>query len=177
MSSPSLAHADQNRGVCRSARHPLDPSPGRVMVMRACVALDNLDQVGALGSAGAFRPRQKMQRGIMAWLRAGTRTQGHGLGDSDRAGKEKLPATGPGGLLRGCQRPLSRVPRRRIPWVRRNRQGLLFLIIAAFRAQGRSSHLSARSGLLALTEGSPHHSPKIDHLGQFAGKGLSLIHI
>ena len=75
-----------------------------------------------------LRPRQEMERGIMGGfadaglgLRAGTRTQGHGLGDSDRAGKEKLPATGPGGLLRGCQRPLSRVPRRRIPWVRARR--------------------------------------------------------
>jgi len=29
--------------------HPLDPAPGRVMVVRACVTLDNLDQVGELG--------------------------------------------------------------------------------------------------------------------------------
>jgi hypothetical protein len=38
-----------------------------------------------------------------------------------------------------------------------------FLMIAAFRAHGRLRQLSARSGLLALTEGSSHHSPKIDH--------------
>jgi hypothetical protein len=29
--------------------HPLDPAPGRFMVVRACEALDNLDEVGALG--------------------------------------------------------------------------------------------------------------------------------
>jgi hypothetical protein len=29
--------------------HPLDSAPSRVMVVRACEALDNLDQVSALG--------------------------------------------------------------------------------------------------------------------------------
>ena len=66
--------------------------------MRACVALDNLDQVSALGIGQGvlLRPRQEMERGIVGGfadtglgLRAGTRTQGHGSGDSDRAGKEK----------------------------------------------------------------------------------------
>jgi hypothetical protein len=36
------------------------------MVVRACVALDNLDQVSALGVGQPTlrRPRQKMQRGV-----------------------------------------------------------------------------------------------------------------
>jgi hypothetical protein len=37
------------------------------MVVRACKALDNLDQIGALGFAQRvlLRPRQEMQRGIV----------------------------------------------------------------------------------------------------------------
>jgi hypothetical protein len=57
-----------------------------------------------------------MQRGIMAWLRAGTRTQGHRSEDSDRAGKEK-PLDGSGGSLWGLPKfGFPRVPRRRMPW-------------------------------------------------------------
>jgi hypothetical protein len=55
------------------------------MVVRACVTLDNLDQVGALGFGQRVLlwPRQEMQRSIMGRLadtglrlRAGTRTSG-----------------------------------------------------------------------------------------------------
>jgi hypothetical protein len=53
----------------------------------------------------------------------------------------------PGSLLWGLQKSaVPHVPRRRMRWVRRDRQGLLFLIIATFRAQGRLSKLSATSG-------------------------------
>ena len=54
------------------------------MVVRACVALDNLDQVDALGFSQRvlLRPRQEMQRSIMGRLadaglrlRAGAQTQ------------------------------------------------------------------------------------------------------
>ena len=44
--------------------HPVDPSLGRVVVVRACVALDNLDQVSALGigQGYCFGRATKMQR-------------------------------------------------------------------------------------------------------------------
>ena len=71
------------------------------MVMRACVAPDNLNQVSTLGVGlrVLLRPRQEMQRGIMGGfadtglgLGAGTRTQGHESGS---------PATGPAACCGG----------------------------------------------------------------------------
>ena len=68
------------------------------MVVRARVPFDNLDQIGAfgVGQRVLLRPRQETERGVVGrfadtglGLRAGTRTQRHGSGDSDRAGKEK----------------------------------------------------------------------------------------
>ena len=44
--------------------HPLDPALSRFMIMRARIALDNLDQVGALGFGQRvlLRSRQEAQR-------------------------------------------------------------------------------------------------------------------
>jgi hypothetical protein len=58
--------------------HPLDPSPGGVMVVRARVPFDNLDQVGAfgVGQRVLLRPRQEMKRGIVG----GLPTRGLGFG-------------------------------------------------------------------------------------------------
>jgi hypothetical protein len=51
--------------------HPLDHTPGRFVVVRACEALHNLDQVGSLGIAHAvpLRPRQEMQGGVVREFR------------------------------------------------------------------------------------------------------------
>jgi hypothetical protein len=47
--------------------HPFDPAPGRLAVVRAGEASDNLDQVGALGFGQPIllRLRQEMQGGIV----------------------------------------------------------------------------------------------------------------
>ena len=47
--------------------HPLNPAPGRLLVVRNCVALNTLNQVGSLGFR-QVRPRQQMQRGILGKL-------------------------------------------------------------------------------------------------------------
>jgi len=52
------------RGQTVVLAHPLDPAPSRFMIMRARIALDNLDQVGALdfGQRVLLRSRQEAQR-------------------------------------------------------------------------------------------------------------------